>query len=425
MKRLISVLLTIILLIASVIPVLGNDPALRRGDVIKFGEYPQTEITTEALLNRLNTLPKEWTVYEPLTIEMDMMVEHYDGVATTKFSDLTLDGIRYRALMLTEQEDQIRYFRFDPIEWIVLDQEKGLLISRSVLDGQYFNHFWLNDPTDNDSAVYADANKTKLFHDYAQSDIRAWLNGAFYNTAFSAEDAAKLVKTKLDNAGYSVNPVTSEIGETWSLYKMLNANTAQEKNIYKIPAFSAQHSAYSETEDAVFLLSTDEYFSYNCATDEAIRFPTVSTYAQAAGVYIWDVSVPQEDGLVKVVEGQCSRCLRSPGDNAITVCYVHASDGISTHFAYASGCIANQNFGIRPVIKIDFNKKNPISGDVNNDGKVTAADARLALRRAVGLETYAEGSAQFLACDVDGNGKVTAADARKILRAAVGLEKLS
>lgn len=63
-------------------------------------------------------------------------------------------------------------------------------------------------------------------------------------------------------------------------------------------------------------------------------------------------------------------------------------------------------------------------GDVNGDGKVTAADARLALRRAVGLESYAEGSASFLACDVTFDGKVTAADARKILRAAVGLEEL-
>lgn len=63
-------------------------------------------------------------------------------------------------------------------------------------------------------------------------------------------------------------------------------------------------------------------------------------------------------------------------------------------------------------------------GDVNGDGKVTAADARLALRRAVSLETYEPGSVKFLACDVDGNGKVTAADARKILRAAVGLETL-
>lgn len=65
-----------------------------------------------------------------------------------------------------------------------------------------------------------------------------------------------------------------------------------------------------------------------------------------------------------------------------------------------------------------------VPGDVNGDGEVNAADARLALRRAVGLETYEEGSRAFLACDVDYNGEVNAADARLILRAAVGLEEL-
>lgn len=63
-------------------------------------------------------------------------------------------------------------------------------------------------------------------------------------------------------------------------------------------------------------------------------------------------------------------------------------------------------------------------GDVDKDEKITAADARLALRKAVGLENYADGSDEFLCCDVDNDKKVTAADARLILRAAVGLEKL-
>ena len=63
-------------------------------------------------------------------------------------------------------------------------------------------------------------------------------------------------------------------------------------------------------------------------------------------------------------------------------------------------------------------------GDVDKDAKVTASDARLALRAAVGLETYASGSEEFVAADVDFDGKVTASDARLILRAAVGLEEL-
>ena len=61
-------------------------------------------------------------------------------------------------------------------------------------------------------------------------------------------------------------------------------------------------------------------------------------------------------------------------------------------------------------------------GDVDGKDGVTAADARLALRCAVGLEAYEEGSREYLACDVDMNGQVTAADARLILRKAVGFE---
>ena len=61
-------------------------------------------------------------------------------------------------------------------------------------------------------------------------------------------------------------------------------------------------------------------------------------------------------------------------------------------------------------------------GDVNDDGTISAADARLALRRSVGLESYEEGSREFIACDVDHDGNISAADARLILRASVGLE---
>ena len=60
-------------------------------------------------------------------------------------------------------------------------------------------------------------------------------------------------------------------------------------------------------------------------------------------------------------------------------------------------------------------------GDVDGNGKVDTADARLALRRAINLETYAESSREFKACDVTGDNKVGTDDARFILRHAIGL----
>ena len=63
-------------------------------------------------------------------------------------------------------------------------------------------------------------------------------------------------------------------------------------------------------------------------------------------------------------------------------------------------------------------------GDVDLNGKIEAADARLALRLAVGLETFEAGTIQFIAADADHSGKSEASDARLILRAAVGLEEL-
>lgn len=59
-------------------------------------------------------------------------------------------------------------------------------------------------------------------------------------------------------------------------------------------------------------------------------------------------------------------------------------------------------------------------GDVDGDGRVTASDARLILRRAARLVTFTP--EQDWLADVDGDGRVTAADARLVLRVAAKLD---
>lgn len=60
-----------------------------------------------------------------------------------------------------------------------------------------------------------------------------------------------------------------------------------------------------------------------------------------------------------------------------------------------------------------------VLGDIDGNGKITAADARLALRVAARLQKCT--TKQFAAADVDNNGKITASDARLILRYAAKL----
>jgi len=66
-----------------------------------------------------------------------------------------------------------------------------------------------------------------------------------------------------------------------------------------------------------------------------------------------------------------------------------------------------------PVIQV-------VQGDVTGDGKITASDARAALRISAKLEIPTE--EQFIAADVNGDKKITASDARIILRVSAKLQ---
>lgn len=61
-----------------------------------------------------------------------------------------------------------------------------------------------------------------------------------------------------------------------------------------------------------------------------------------------------------------------------------------------------------------------LRGDVNGDGKVTASDARTALRVAAGLVSVS--LEEFKRADLNSDGEVYASEARTILRIAAGLE---
>lgn len=85
----------------------------------------------------------------------------------------------------------------------------------------------------------------------------------------------------------------------------------------------------------------------------------------------------------------------------------------------------NYNRYVNPgYLTLPVNQPNPayLLGDVNLDGKINAADARLTLRIAAKLEEYPKAtSVIFKNADVNGDGVITAADARIILRVSAAL----
>lgn len=62
-------------------------------------------------------------------------------------------------------------------------------------------------------------------------------------------------------------------------------------------------------------------------------------------------------------------------------------------------------------------------GDVNLDGFITAIDAHIAYKMALGLEDIDVDSIQFKNADIDGNGEITADDAQRILCISSGIDE--
>ncbi len=95
-----------------------------------------------------------------------------------------------------------------------------------------------------------------------------------------------------------------------------------------------------------------------------------------------------------------------------------STDGSAVKTEYAAGANA---YIISDMTLYAVWEKEIMRGDADGNGKVTASDARIALRISAKLQSGTE--SEITACDLDGNKKVTASEARMILRFSARLEK--
>ena len=197
-----------------------NNEGDAQGEYILFGEYPQTIKSSDVMVG---DVADEDGYYLGSDGERyaKVVADPYDSDYTFSDGSKVTSGNTY-------------YFKVEPIRWRILSESDG---SAFILaDGIIANKAY-----DNDS------------NNYKNSDIRAWLNGEFLNTAFGDVAQGLIETTEVDNSVYSTG-------------------------------YSSNPYACENTFDKVFLLSYREVTNsaYGFSGDTA-RQMTVSDYARSTG----------------------------------------------------------------------------------------------------------------------------------------------
>ena len=308
--------------------------------LVEFGSYPQSEVTSTSLLSALNSLSLSWKSYGYYSGTGDWI----DGQMTSgdymKYADVTYKGEKYRAVKFTEyrpsytghdnddgtyQDDNgyytntVYWFKFEPLMWRVLDPDEGFMMCESIIDSQPYNNtiYYYG------GKYYQDTSCTNYANDYATSSIRDWLNDDFYNTAFTSKEKEKIQESEQDNSCWS------------SSYPEYDSDT---------------------TYDKIFLLSYDEVknseygFSESPNNNDTARRAQGTDYAKAQGLRVNNYSGSE-------YHGNSWWWLRSPNYGSHSACGVYY-DGYSNNI-YDD--VSDASNGVRPALKLNPKSEIPES----------------------------------------------------------------
>ena len=254
---------------------------IKEDNYIYFGEYPQT-IKEDSVTITEQTNEKGYYLGSD--------GEWYAKVTATPY------GSSYTfSTGTTVTSGTVYYFKVEPIRWRILstDGNTALILCDSIIANHRYDYSSNN---------------------YAESEIRQWLNEQFYETAFSELQREIILTTTVDNSaastGYTSNPYACE-----------------------------------DTEDKVFLLSykevTSSSYDFSTSTSSsATREMLTSDYSRATGAYMNTSSSYYGNGYW---------WLRSPYyDRSNYARYVNC-DGLIYYNYYI---VYNSYYGVVPALQI-------------------------------------------------------------------------
>ena len=216
------------------------------GKYVTYGEYPQTL--------------KDPSVSVDATADSDGYYAGNDGARYAKVTATPYEWYPGFKIKFSNGDivtaDTVYYFKVEPIRWRVLAQSDGssmLFCDNIIANGAYYRN-------EEERTIDGD---TVFASNYMHSDIRAWLNGTFYATAFSSSLQQNIKTTTVDNSA---------------------STTGYSENSY----------VCANTQDKIFLLSNREVYDteYGFISDgteaDAARQLIVSDYARATGAFASD-----------------------------------------------------------------------------------------------------------------------------------------
>lgn len=310
------------------------------GDLVEFGYYPQSKVTDPSLISALNAQDGQWQSYNYMS---GNDLDETDGSAQSEdymqYKDVTYQNHMYRAVKFstyrkivtnyksdestenTFQDDNGYYinntywFKFEPMNWRIIDPEKGLMLCETIIDSQALsNTIYLNY---DEFRYQKSVTDTFYANNYAESSLREWLNNTFFNTAFSSAQQNDIQISLLENKAYQTN----------------------------LSAFSS-----ADTNDKVFLLTWADMqnpsygFSIAPEGEDINRRAAGSDYSFCQGL-LDDTSTDY-----KTTDARYSSrwWLRSAGASSGSVCKIDES-GIVSNYQWVGATFV----GVRPAISLN------------------------------------------------------------------------
>jgi len=237
-----------------------------------------------------------------------------------------------------------------------------------------------------------------------------FLNDCGGNTIFYADTETLLIEKLLKSIlNFDISGIAN----------VLDVNNNAD-NPFNKPLISA---VLDLVEDLIFSI-----FKYDAAVADTVY--TVDATCKSEG---YEYKVGKNDKFMRITKTLPKNDNHVWDDGVVTKEATCTEDGVKTYTCKECGLTTEKKLkatghnyvdGVCTVCgaKEDIDPPTPeyMLGDVNGDNKVTASDARLALRISAKLEAATD--IQLKAADLNGDGKVTASEARRILRYSAKLE---